>query len=294
MEGVKGLVSVGIPAYNRPADLRRILTVALAQTYTNLEIIVADDASPDPKVRETAEEFAARDPRIIFYRQERNHGVLGNAESVLKAAKGEYFTWFSEDDWRSPDFIQALVAGLEQHPEINFAFCDYYEVDPEGRRLPGYPATHLEGFKPFTSKSRLVRVLSYFLQDAAKGRQNIFYSVFRRQALRELDMREISGNFTHLNMDDIMMFRMLQGGPLLTVPGAMCTLTCGNKKFYAIGAGGGRSPLRTLVALWKEHWKCARVFCRNTGSAVERALIYALVVPRFVFIMAAYAIGKLK
>ena len=58
----------------------------LAQTYTNLEIIVSDNASPNPEVEKIAREFTSRDSRIIYYRQEKNKGAVLNFVFVLKQA----------------------------------------------------------------------------------------------------------------------------------------------------------------------------------------------------------------
>ena len=178
----KGMVSVGLPAYNRPDSLRRVLSNITAQTYPNLEIIVSEDASPDARVRNVIEEFASNDHRIKYFRQDQNKGVLANAEFVLRQAQGEYFTWFSDDDWRSPEFIELLVDELEKNKNVDFAFCDYREVYEDGSRATGYPSSHFKIFKPFTSNSRLVRTIAYYWQDAARGKSNIFYSVFRREA----------------------------------------------------------------------------------------------------------------
>ena len=158
-ETTKGLVSVGLPTYNRPESLKRALDITTSQTYTDLEIIVSDNASPDVRVREVVEEFSCRDSRIKYYRQDQNVGVLANAEFVLRKSQGEYFTWFSDDDWRSPEFIEILVAELEKNSGVDMAFCDYHEVYEDGSRAVGYPLTHLGVFKPFASRFRLVRTM---------------------------------------------------------------------------------------------------------------------------------------
>ena len=230
---VNGLVSIGIPTYNRPNELKRILKVATSQTYSNLEIIVSDNASPaDANIRQIVDEFAKIDSRIKFYLQPQNLGILANAEFVLKQATGEYFTWFNDDDWRSPEFIELLVHELENNQGTNLAFCDYHEVYEDGSPALNYPPTHLGVFAPFKNKFRLLRALRYFWQPGKNGKANIFYAVFRKTALDQLDLKKISANYTRLNMDCLIVFSLLQLGPVSILPQAMCTLTCGNEKHY--------------------------------------------------------------
>lgn len=294
--GVKGLVSIGLPTYNRPEALRRCLEMISAQTYKNLEVIVSDNASEDAGVKEIAEDFARKDPRIKYFRQERNLGLLVNTEFVLQKAAGEYFTWISDDDWRSPEFIELLVAELEKRADINLAFCDYHEVHDDGSRALEYPATHLSVFKPFQSPSRLVRTLSYYLQDAFRGKCNLFYSLFRRAPLAALDFREISGGYGNINTDSLLVFNMLQKGPAIIVPEAMCTLTCGNKKHYAGDFGGlpgkGLGFLCAFTAIWDEHKRDAALFIKNSGLPTEKFFIAAAFLPRFAALLAKAALKK--
>ena len=51
----KGLVSIGLPTYNRPENLEKALKCITNQTYKNIEIIVSDNASPNYKVQEIVE-----------------------------------------------------------------------------------------------------------------------------------------------------------------------------------------------------------------------------------------------
>ena len=204
----KGLVSVGIPTYNRPDFLYRALELISSQTYSNLEIVVYDNASSDSRVKEVIEEFLSRDPRVKYYRQEENKGILFNTEAVLKKAQGEFFMWLSDDDWRSPEFIEILVAKLEENQNIDMAFCDYREVYEDGGYVLEYPVTHLKVFKPFESRFRLVRTIAYYWQNDAYGNRNIFYSVFRRVAVDSLDLKKISEDYKLLNMDSLVVFSL--------------------------------------------------------------------------------------
>lgn len=292
----KGLVSIGLPTYNRPDSLRRVLDIITAQTYSNLEIIVSEDASPDTRVREVVEEFSSRDSRIKYYRQDQNKGVLANAEFVLKKSQGEYFTWFSDDDWRSPEFIEILVAELENNKDVDLAFCDYYEVYEDGRRAVGYPKTHLGVFKPFKSRFRLVRTMCFYWQNHVRGNGNLFYSVFRKAVLDALDLKKISGGYQHLNMDCLIVFSLLQDGPVSISSEIMCTLTCKNKKYYTgdeCQAGpNNKSVLSKLVDFWVDNKKDRDLYVSNTNLFIEKVIIHVSFVPRFVLMLATIILKK--
>lgn len=296
-ESTKGLVSVGLPAYNRPESLRRALKIITAQTYCKIEIIVSDNASPDPGVMEVIEEFALLDSRIKYYRQEQNRGLLFNAEFVLKKSTGEYFTWFSDDDWRSPEFIEILVTELEENKDVDMAFCDYHEVYEDGSRALGYPATHLGVFKPFESRFRLVRTISYYWQNATRGKCNIFYSVFRKAAIDALDIKKISGEYKHLNMDSLIVFSLLQAGPVSISSEAMCALTCGNKKYYTDNKDNAIKSNITippkLINFWSGHKKDRDLYIKNTDSLLEKIIIYFSFLPRLMIMLGMIIFRKI-
>ncbi len=294
----KGMVSVGLPAYNRADSLRRVLTNITAQTYRNLEIVISEDASPDARVRNVIEEFSSSDQRIKYFRQDQNKGVLANAEFVLRQAHGEYFTWFSDDDWRSPEFIELLVEELERNKNVDFAFCDYREVYEDGSRATGYPSSHLKIFKPFTSNSRLIRTITYYWQDASRGKPNIFYSVFRREALAALNIQKITDDYKLLNMDCLIAFSMLQKSPASIRSEVICTLTCGNQKHYIDPESEDKrvkkSMLRKSIDLWKYHRNDRNLYIKNTNKFAEKVIIYMLFLPKILALFSSITLKTLK
>jgi hypothetical protein len=110
------LVTIGIPAYNRPGGLERTLRSVLAQDHPEIEVLVSDDASPDAAVQEVALRFASADPRVRVVRQAQNLGHAGNYQFVLEAASGEYFMWLADDDWIDPQYVGHCLAVLRADP----------------------------------------------------------------------------------------------------------------------------------------------------------------------------------
>lgn len=283
------LVSIGVPTFNRPAELKRVLGQLINQTYENVEIIVLDNCSTLPEVEQVAREFTRQYSNIKYFRNTENLGVLKNTAELRKYASGQYFCWVSDDDWRAPEFVDILVAELENNPNVDFAFCDYYEVDEEGSRAVGYPQSHLEVFKPFQSRFRLVRTLNFYWQDGTRGKCNFLYAMFRKAAIEALDLEKISGGYRHLNMDCLLVFTLLQAGPVAICREAMCTLTCGNKKHYASDSEQQvKSALSRFKAFWSGRKKDRDLYIGNTDSLIEKLIVYLFFLPKLSKSLATY------
>jgi glycosyltransferase involved in cell wall biosynthesis len=108
-------VSVGLPVYNGERFVADALASILAQTWQDLEVIVCDNASTD-RTREICEAFAARDPRVRYYRNERNLGASPNWNRAFELSRGELFKWAAHDDVLCPTYIERAVAALMRSP----------------------------------------------------------------------------------------------------------------------------------------------------------------------------------
>ena len=100
------LVSIIVPIYKVEPYLRRCLDSIVNQTYTNLEIILVDDGSPDgcPQI---CDEYAAKDKRIIVIHKE-NGGLSSARNAGLKIASGAFISFVDSDDWVNDHYIETL------------------------------------------------------------------------------------------------------------------------------------------------------------------------------------------
>jgi glycosyltransferase involved in cell wall biosynthesis len=130
IESPKPLVSVIIPTYNRPQYLQQAIASAVHQSYTNIEIIVSDNCSPK-NPQEIVESFA--DPRIRFWRQPENLGMITNQMHAFKMANGKYVASLHDDDMWHQDFLAKLVPRLEANSDLILAFCDQYIIDANSK-----------------------------------------------------------------------------------------------------------------------------------------------------------------
>ncbi|NIZ47596.1 glycosyltransferase family 2 protein (plasmid) [Entomospira nematocerorum] len=123
-------ISLIIPFYNVEAYLGRCLESIIAQTYTNLEIILIDDCSTDNS-SQIAQDYARQDNRIRVMKHNENKQQSGARNTGLRHATGDYI-WFidSDDQIASHHSMMALVAALEHHnaPDVLIFGFTVYKV----------------------------------------------------------------------------------------------------------------------------------------------------------------------
>jgi glycosyltransferase involved in cell wall biosynthesis len=128
---ISGLVSIGLPTYNRADLLKRAIDSLLGQTYQNIELIISDNCSSDG-TRKLCERYAAADSRVRYHRQNENIGIIANGLYVIKEARGEYYMWASDDDWWNPKFIELLKNSLDRNPEYGTAMSSLVREYTDG------------------------------------------------------------------------------------------------------------------------------------------------------------------
>lgn len=114
-------VSILIPAFNRKQFIGECIQSALDQTYTDLEVVVVDNASDDG-TWEICQRFAARDQRVRVFRNDTNIGPVRNWKRCAKEATGEFSKILFSDDTLEPDCLAEMVPKLED-PDIALVYC---------------------------------------------------------------------------------------------------------------------------------------------------------------------------
>ncbi len=110
-------VSVIMPAYNVEPYIGDAIRSALAQTFTDFELIVVDDGSKDGTA-EVVKALARQDARVQLV-QQANRGLAGARNSALRAARGEFFALLDSDDLWEPEFLAEQMAILQARPEVD-------------------------------------------------------------------------------------------------------------------------------------------------------------------------------
>lgn len=128
------LVSVCIPAYRGAVHIGEAIESVLAQSFTDFELIVVDDASPDDTAGVV---LRYSDPRVRLVRNERNLGVQANWNRCLELACGRYFKLLPQDDLIAPECLARQVEVLEADHEKRLALvcCARRIIDGRSRTL---------------------------------------------------------------------------------------------------------------------------------------------------------------
>lgn len=127
-------VSVGMPVYNGEAFLEAAIESLLAQTFTDFELVISDNASTD-RTEEICRAFAARDSRVRYDRLDENLGAVPNFNRVFELSRAEYFKWAAADDVCAPTFLERLVEVLDARLEIAWCHSRSTHIDSAGEPL---------------------------------------------------------------------------------------------------------------------------------------------------------------
>jgi GT2 family glycosyltransferase len=128
MNTSKPKVSVITPTYNRADLLPRAIESVLSQDFDDLELLIVDDGSTD-NTGDVVGEFQIRDHRLRYLKLPRNRGIGFARDAGLRHAVGKYVGWVDSDDLWLPSKLRTQVAVLENHPEIEILFGDFWNIN---------------------------------------------------------------------------------------------------------------------------------------------------------------------
>jgi glycosyltransferase involved in cell wall biosynthesis len=201
-------VSIGLPVYNGENYLEDAIRSVLGQTFSDLELVISDNASAD-RTAEIARDFAASDPRVRYFRNERNLGAAPNYNRAWDESRGELFKWLAHDDRLTPAYVEATVAALDAQPDAVLcnSIVDY--IDETGAVFATYDSDleAASGPDPVTRFAAMV-LRSHSCVD--------FFGMARRRAM-ENSLRH--GTFH--GADRAFLAQMALRGRLLQLPGRL-------------------------------------------------------------------------
>jgi glycosyltransferase involved in cell wall biosynthesis len=191
-------VSIGVPVYNGQKYIRYALDSLLAQTFGDLEIIVTDNCSTDP-TPQIVQECAARDPRVIYVRNETNVGPALNYNRSIARARGEFFRWNNADDMVAPTFVQKCLDVLESDPTVILAYPRTMIIDSEGNQREPYG--YEVDFDQPQAHARLWKIMT--VNHKLHGAHEMF------GLMRTAQLRKTSLWRAHVRGDSVMLARLL-------------------------------------------------------------------------------------
>lgn len=122
------IISIIIPIYNVEKYIHRCVDSVINQTYTNLEIILVDDGSPD-NCGKICDEYAMKDNRIKVIHKE-NGGLSDARNHGIESATGEWLFFLDSDDWIHPQTIENLYDAAIKN-DVSVSICNYSQTEEE-------------------------------------------------------------------------------------------------------------------------------------------------------------------
>ena len=171
-------LSIGLAVRNGRGVVERCIESVLSQDFTDLELLICDNASDDGTVA-TLESYARADSRVSLSVNEVNIGSHENMRRVFEPARGELFRWISADDWLEPGCLSTCVRALEGHPAAIGVTASFTIHSPDGsKRHEDYQGEFPTSPDP---ARRFERMLWFF--HAGDAKYDPIYGVYRRQQL---------------------------------------------------------------------------------------------------------------
>jgi glycosyltransferase involved in cell wall biosynthesis len=205
------LVSVGVPVFNGENYVRQCLDSLLAQTYSNIEIVICDNASTDSTER-ICLSYASLYPQIRYFRNPENLGALANYNLTFELSSGEYFKWAAHDDVCHETFIERCVEVLQNNPECELCFPSMRNIDAEGKLVrQSRPGLGIDAATP----DRRIRQLL----ELEMASNDIFWSVFG--VMRRKTLERIGVLRDHVASDQTFLLTLVIEGKFLEVDEAL-------------------------------------------------------------------------
>ncbi len=131
---IDGLVSIILPTYNGEKYIVDAIESIIGQTYEKFELIIINDASTD-KTLEIISRYAKKDARIKIINNIKNMKLPKSLNIGFGQAKGEYYTWTSDDNIYHPTAIEKMKNVLDQNSNVGFVFARQEYIDDNGKKI---------------------------------------------------------------------------------------------------------------------------------------------------------------
>ncbi|NDJ75524.1 MAG: glycosyltransferase family 2 protein [Chloroflexi bacterium] len=198
-------LSIGLPVYNGEDFIEQALDSILAQTFSDFELIISDNASTD-RTAEICRAYAAHDARVSYFVHDHNRGAAPNFNFTYQQARPtKYYKWLAHDDICKPTYLECCINVLEADTTVVLAYPQTAEINAscEIVRMPDicYDCAHPDAYQRF--KTWLLQYHRCFE----------FFGVIRKT---ELDTTGLLGNYS--GADIVLLAELLLRGRFQEVP----------------------------------------------------------------------------
>jgi abequosyltransferase len=125
------LISVCIPAYNRPEVLPALLDSILEQDFDDYEVVICEDNSPMRlEIAGVVASYSRKFPgRIAYFENQKNLGYDSNLRNLFSKATGQYCLFMGNDDLMCPGALSTVAGVLGRHPDVGVVLRSYASFD---------------------------------------------------------------------------------------------------------------------------------------------------------------------
>jgi glycosyltransferase involved in cell wall biosynthesis len=239
-------VSIGLPVYNGEKYLANALGSLLKQDFEDFELVISDNASTD-NTEAMCREFASKDKRIRYHRNETNIGATGNYNRVFQLSNGEFFRWASHDDECHPSHVRRCLEHYKDSPPSTVLVFTKAEIIDGAGQVKHLSPDSISCDSPSTLK-RFSRVLW------SSSYAHSLWGVIKSDALRKTRLMGC------LEADHVLLSELALLGPVIEIPEALYRMRrherCAteiNKSAQALLAW--HDPRRANDRIWLPHWE---------------------------------------
>ena len=259
-------VSIGLPVYNGENYVAEAIESLLAQTYSDFELVICDNASSD-RTPQICQDYAAKDKRIRYHHNERNVGITSNFNLTFERSSGRYFKWVAHDDVHHPEFLARCLDALEKEPDAVLAFSKAEAFDSSGRTLAIHDAGLLGTDRPSRSARFGARLRAPYCHE--------MFGLIRRDALEQTRLMRPAA-------DRALLAELALLGRFITVPEVLFRLRCHQSRSSKTGVlpqariakfepDAGAQRRYPTWALYSDYVELIR---RYSSSSRERFMCY--------------------
>ncbi len=202
------LVSIVMPAYNAEKYLAESVKSILSQTYTNFELLIADDCSTD-RTKELLSTF--NDSRILLYHNESNLGYLKTCNKLFSLCKGDLVTFQDADDVSVSERIEKQVNEFLKNQELGICTSNSVMIDSDGKKIMSRKwAIDYEKFRTDADYEALLCGATIMLKNHLLNEIGLYHEYFNRLGGEDYEwfFRAVSkGKGVHIN-DELYSYRI--------------------------------------------------------------------------------------
>lgn len=265
-------LSIGLPVYNGGDYVGLAIQSILAQTFTDFELIISDNASTDG-TRRICEDFARRDKRVRYHRNEENIGATQNWYLVHRLSRAGYFASVAHDDLYEPTYMERCIEVLDRDPSIVVCHTKTKLIDERGNPSGVFDVE--VGTTSTSAADRLYRIIRYDYLCIQ------LYGVMRSEALAATKV--FAGYY---GCDRNLLAELALIGRIVEVPEYLFL-----HRIYAgslgsiVNSGKSESEMRSIdpgtnwdntSTQWRIFWHYAGSVGRHVSSPLERLRCYGV------------------